>query len=48
MEAYVKVGLVETGLQVVDCVYLAPNRDRLLVHISSIVKFHELRQLLDC
>jgi hypothetical protein len=47
MEAYIKIGLVETGLQVVDCVYLALNRDMLLVRMSSIMKFHEMRQLLD-
>jgi hypothetical protein len=47
MEAYIKMGLVETGLRVVDCVYLALNRDMLLVHMSSIMKFREMRQLPD-
>lgn len=43
----IKIGLVEKELQVVDCVYLALNRDRLVVHMSSEMKFHEMRQLLD-
>jgi len=43
----IKMGLVERGLQVVDCVYLALNRDRLLVHMRSEMKFHEMCQLLD-
>jgi hypothetical protein len=43
----IKMGLVETGLQVVDCIYLALNRDRLLLHMNSEMKFHEMRQLLD-
>ena len=43
----IKMGLIETGLKVVDYVYLALNRDRLLVHMSSEVKFHEMHQLLD-
>jgi hypothetical protein len=40
------MGLVETGLQVVDCVYLAMNRERVLVRMSSEMKFREMRQLL--
>jgi len=41
------MGLVETGLKVVDCICVALNRDRQLVHMSSEMKFHEMRQLLD-
>jgi len=43
----IKLRLVETGFQVVDCVYLALSRDRLLVHMRSEMKFHEMCQLLD-
>ena len=43
----IRMGLVETGLKVVDCICVALNRDRQLVHMSSEMKFHEMRQLLD-
>lgn len=46
-KSYIKLCLVETGFQVVDCVYLALSTDRLLVRMGSEMKFHEMRQLLD-
>jgi hypothetical protein len=41
------MGLKERRLEVMDWVYLALNRDKLLVPVNTVMKFHEMRQLLD-